>query len=287
MIKATTLSLALILLLTAAPTASAQTSPEEAAVNEAVYRQANRITLRQRLADARAAQDRHALASAAKLYDDAWELVLRIGSGVDAERDQTIAGLTAVRMELARAAQAHSDYKEARTQVDDVLRVDPTSAVAIEFKSSNEKLLAEQRGKIPSEEVRRADEHSPSGSFLPIGRYLGEIVSECIARSASVLAIAHEYVTIRQPDAWIDGHDRRVVPLPDFAEEDVSQHRSGESDTSRRRNFRKVVNHYNGAQGYRKVQRLTGRLIQLCQTQRRITRGEIDGVRKELIDPLK
>ena len=80
--------------------------------------------------------------------------MLRIGSGVDAERDQTIAGLTAVRMELARAAQAHSDYKEARTQVDDVLRVDPTSAVAIEFKSSNEKLLAEQRGKIPSEEVR-------------------------------------------------------------------------------------------------------------------------------------
>jgi general secretion pathway protein D len=128
--------------------------PEEAAVNEAVYRQANRITLRQRLADARAAQDRHALASAAKLYEDAWELVLRIGSGVDAERDQTIAGLTAVRMELARAAQARGDYKEARTQVGDVLRVDPTSAVAVEFKSKNEKLLAEQRGKIPSEEVR-------------------------------------------------------------------------------------------------------------------------------------
>jgi general secretion pathway protein D len=67
------------------------------------------------------------------LYDDAWELVLRFGSGVDAERDQTIAGLTAVRMELARAAQARGDYKEARTQVDDILRVDPTSAVAIEF----------------------------------------------------------------------------------------------------------------------------------------------------------
>src|SRR5208282_2274738 len=87
-------------------------------------------------------------------YDDAWELVLRIGSGVDAERDQTIAGLTAVRMELARAAQGHGDYKEARTQVDDVLRVDPTSAVAIQFKSGNEKLLAAQRGNIPSEEVR-------------------------------------------------------------------------------------------------------------------------------------
>src|ERR1039457_4204912 len=154
MIKAATLSLALILLLTAAAVAPALTPPEEAAVNEAVYRQANRITLRQKLAEARAAQDRRALASAAKMYDDAWELVLKIGSGVDAERDQTVAGLTAVRMELARATQGHGDYKEARTQVDDVLRVDPTSAVAIEFKNGNEKLLAEQRGRIPSEEVR-------------------------------------------------------------------------------------------------------------------------------------
>jgi type II secretory pathway component GspD/PulD (secretin)/tetratricopeptide (TPR) repeat protein len=57
-------------------------------------------------------------------------------------------------MDLARAAQGHGDYKEARTQVDDVLRVDPTSAVAIEFKTGNTKLLAEQRGSIPSEEVR-------------------------------------------------------------------------------------------------------------------------------------
>ena len=76
------------------------------------------------------------------------------GPGVDAERDQTVAGLAAVRLELARAAQRHGDYKEARTQVDDVLRVDPTNAAAIEFKSGNEKLLAEQRGKIPSEDVR-------------------------------------------------------------------------------------------------------------------------------------
>jgi predicted Ser/Thr protein kinase len=121
-----------------APTVSGQTSPEEATVNEAVYRQANLITLRQRLTDARTAQERRAFASAAKLYDDAWELVLRIGSGVDAERDQTITGLTAVRMELARASQSQRDYKEAQTQVDDVLRVDPTSGMAIEFKSNNE-----------------------------------------------------------------------------------------------------------------------------------------------------
>ena len=62
--------------------------------------------------------------------------------------------MAAVRLELAGAAQHKGDYKEARTQVDDVLRVDPTNAAAIEFKSGNEKLLAEQRGRIPSEEVR-------------------------------------------------------------------------------------------------------------------------------------
>ncbi|MCX6930262.1 MAG: M56 family metallopeptidase, partial [Verrucomicrobia bacterium] len=94
-----------------------QAQPHDAAVKEAVYRQANLIGLRQRLADARAAEDRYALASAAKLYDDAWEYAQKIGSGVDTERDQTIAGLAAVRLELARAAQHRGDYKEARMQV--------------------------------------------------------------------------------------------------------------------------------------------------------------------------
>src|ERR1017187_9847451 len=146
MMKAATLPLALTLLLAAASASNAQIQPQETAVNEAVYRQANRITLRQKLADARAAQDRHALPSAAKLYDEAWELVLKIGSGVDAERDQTASGLAAVRLELARAAQRRGDYKEARIQIDDVLHVDPTNAAAIEFKAGNEKLLADQAG---------------------------------------------------------------------------------------------------------------------------------------------
>ena len=152
--KAATLLLALTLLLTATPALSAQSSPQETAANEALYRQANHIELRQKLVDARAAQDRRAPDKAAKLYDDAWDLVGRIGSGVDAEREQTITGLAAVRLELARAAQQKGDYKEARTQVDDVLRVEPTNAAAIGFKSGNEKLLAEQRGTIPSEAVR-------------------------------------------------------------------------------------------------------------------------------------
>ncbi|HOX58354.1 MAG TPA: hypothetical protein P5205_14890 [Candidatus Paceibacterota bacterium] len=152
--KAASLTIAFTLLLAGAPVICAQSSSQEAAINEAVYRQANTITLRQKLAEARAAQDRRALPTAGKLYDDAWDLVQRIGSGVEAERQQTIAGLAAVRLELAQQAQQRGDYTEARTQVNDVLRVDPTHAAAVEFKRGNEKLLAEQRGKIPSEEVR-------------------------------------------------------------------------------------------------------------------------------------
>ncbi len=153
MMKAATFPIALVILLGAAPVRSAEPPPTQTAVDEAVYRQANRILLRQKLVDARAAQERRALATAAKLYDEAWDLVQQIGSGVDAEREQTVAGLATVRLELAREAQRHGDYSEARKQVADVLRVDPTNAAAIEFNRGNEKLLAEQRGTIPSPEV--------------------------------------------------------------------------------------------------------------------------------------
>ena len=51
------------------PAAFAQDQGVNIAVDEAIYRQANRITLRQKLQDARAAQARHDLEAAAKLYD--------------------------------------------------------------------------------------------------------------------------------------------------------------------------------------------------------------------------
>ena len=180
MTKAAIFPLTLILLLGGAAVSNAQMPPQDTAVNEAVYRQANRITLREKLTEARAAQDRRALATAAKLYDDSWELVQQIGSGVEAERDQTAAGLAAVRLELAQTAQKRGDYREARTQVDDVLRVDPTNAAAIEFKRGNEKLLAEQRGTIPSEETRSqvpaiVDEKIKASTLVHDGKLLFEM----------------------------------------------------------------------------------------------------------------
>jgi general secretion pathway protein D len=153
MSKAVISSLCFLLLAAAPFRASAQINPTDAAVQEAVRRQADRITLRQRLEDASAAAARGDLVTSGKLYDSAWDLVTGIGTGIDAEREQTIAGLTQVRMELAKQAQHRGDYDEAQNEVNDVLRVNPHNAEAIAFSDNNKKLIEAQRGHRPSTEV--------------------------------------------------------------------------------------------------------------------------------------
>ena len=149
-------------------------------MNEAIYRQANRINLRNKLVDARSAQDRGELAAAAKLYDEAWELVQRIGAGVDAEAAQVKEGLAQTRMELAQRAQNRGELREAKAQVSDVLRVDPANAAAQEFNRNNEKLLTERRGKMPSEEVVNRvpailEEKVKTGTLVQDGKLLFEL----------------------------------------------------------------------------------------------------------------
>src|SRR5215475_11811660 len=152
--KAATLPLAVTLLLADATFALAQAPAQDAAVNEAVIRQADHIALRQKLVDARAAQEQGDLVRAAKLYDDAWELVQRVGSNVEAEAAVTRSGLATVRLELAHADQRRGDYRDAKIQIDDVLRVDPSNTEALDLRRANEKLLAEQAGKIPDAETQ-------------------------------------------------------------------------------------------------------------------------------------
>ncbi|MEI8043139.1 MAG: hypothetical protein WCL11_17140, partial [Verrucomicrobiota bacterium] len=171
-----------MLLLAAAPVsrAQAQATAEETAVNEAIYCQANRVILIQKLAEARSAQSRNAPASAAKLYDEAWDLAQKIGSGVDAEREQTVAGLAAVRLDLARAAQGQNQLEEADIQIKDVLRVDPANAAALDFKRGNEQLMAQQRGTIPSPEVKAqvpaaAEENIRARTLVQDGKLLYEL----------------------------------------------------------------------------------------------------------------
>src|SRR6266403_290711 len=153
MINAATRHLGLLLLLATSGISSAQVPPGQTAVDEVIRRQAAHITLRERLDAAQAAVDRHDLATAATLYDDAWALIQSIGPGVPEEREQTRAGLAMVRLELATAAQRRNDLLAAKKNIDDLLRVDPTNAAALDLRDLNNKMLHEQAGKRPSAAV--------------------------------------------------------------------------------------------------------------------------------------
>jgi len=152
MTKAVSLSLSLIFLIATAPALPAQQmSPATEAANEAVLRQANTILLRQKIEDARNAQAHGDIMAAAKLYEDAYQLVQQIGSGIDAETAQTISGLDATHLELARRAQRAGNYSEADDQVTRVLRVDPRNAEALAFKKQNDDLIASMKGRVPDQ----------------------------------------------------------------------------------------------------------------------------------------
>ena len=82
MIKAAhTLFCSLFLFATAAAL-PAQPVATDDAVREAVRREANKIVLRQKLADAQSAQAKNDLPSATKLYEVCWTLIQSIGAGV-------------------------------------------------------------------------------------------------------------------------------------------------------------------------------------------------------------
>jgi tetratricopeptide (TPR) repeat protein len=180
MTKAAPLSLGFILLLAAAAMLPAQTSPTDAAVNEAVLRQANTIILRQKLLDAKNAAARGDLPGAAKLYEDANTLVEQIGSGIPEEKAQTISGLASTRLALARQAQSQGDLHEAATQVSRVLKVDPQNAAALAFKKNNDRLLASMRGKMPDEATLQqtqylANDKTEAGTLVRDGKLLYEM----------------------------------------------------------------------------------------------------------------
>src|SRR5450432_3088623 len=109
MTKAVSLSLGLIFMLASAATLPAQGNATADAVSQAVMRQANTIALRQKLVEAGSAAVRGDLPLAAKDYEEAYALVQQIGSGIDAEKAQTISGLAATRLQIARQDQGNQD----------------------------------------------------------------------------------------------------------------------------------------------------------------------------------
>ena len=147
MTKAALLILGLATLL-ALPAALAQDS-SATAVNEAVLRQANQILLRNKLADAKVAAQRGDIPTAARLYQESVALARDIGSGVDAEAARAMAGMVGTRLALARDAQSRGDFRDAATQVNQVLKADPKNSEAISFKQGNERLAASYKGQMP------------------------------------------------------------------------------------------------------------------------------------------
>jgi type II secretory pathway component GspD/PulD (secretin)/tetratricopeptide (TPR) repeat protein len=150
MTKAAFLSLGLIMLTETASVAWAQSAPTDAAINEAIRRQADTLSLRQKLSAAQGAESRKDLPGAAKLYEDAYKLVEGIGDTASPEAAATIAGLASVKLELARAAQKQGDLYEAKTHATRVLKVDPKNEAGLAFMEQNERMLAEQKGHVPT-----------------------------------------------------------------------------------------------------------------------------------------
>ena len=133
--------LSLLLLAVSVTSSVAQPAPADSATDEAVRRQAALITARKTLAEAKAAQDKIDLVAASKLYEEAYKLVQSVGVGVDAEAQQTIAGLATVRLALAKQAQHRGRFEEADLHVKRVLTVDPRNEAALKFKKENDKAI--------------------------------------------------------------------------------------------------------------------------------------------------
>lgn len=152
MIKAVSTTLGLALFCVAA-SVQAQQTVSQTAEEESVRRQEGVILLRKTLADAAAAETRKDLAGAAKLYEEAYSLVQRVGVGIEQERKQTLTGFTKVRLALSNDARQRGDLNEARVQAERVLKVDPTNSQAQYLKKELDKAIEAKRGKVPDAET--------------------------------------------------------------------------------------------------------------------------------------
>jgi type II secretory pathway component GspD/PulD (secretin)/tetratricopeptide (TPR) repeat protein len=153
MTKTFSFSLAIALIAASATLTHAQVTPTDAAVTEAVRRQANTKLLREKLVAAQNAEKRKELPQAAKLYEECLALAQGVGQGVDAEMKATMTGMANVRLTLAAAAQKRGDFRAADAEVSRVLKVDPKNTQAQGFKKANDKLIAENRVFMPSNEM--------------------------------------------------------------------------------------------------------------------------------------
>jgi tetratricopeptide (TPR) repeat protein len=144
-------SVCFAVILTCSNPAQAQKSNIELATEEGARRQARKIELDRKLADANAAEKKGAFVEAAQLYTDCLNLVKQIGTGVDAQHQQALAGFIATRVQLAEQAQRRGDLAAADDQYAAILREDPKNDQVIQLREANRAVRAAEAGRTPSD----------------------------------------------------------------------------------------------------------------------------------------
>ena len=144
-----------LLSMAAGASVTAQTiSPAQTAQEEAVRRQDATIQMRQKLEQAQAAQKGGDLMAAARLYEEAYTLVQKIGGvGVEKESQKIIAGLGDVRLKLAQQAEKRNDLPDAKSHVNRLLMVDPKNPAALKYQKELDKKITETEGLTPTPET--------------------------------------------------------------------------------------------------------------------------------------
>lgn len=144
-------SLCLLLLLAGPASIHAQKSDIDLATEEGARRQALKIELDRKLADAQAAERKGAFLEAAQLYTDCLELSKKIASGVDTQHKQSLDGFVSMRLQLAEQAERAGDRTGADNQYARILKEDPKNDRVQQLSKANKEALAAEAGMRPSE----------------------------------------------------------------------------------------------------------------------------------------
>src|SRR4051812_24081628 len=149
MIKAAVASASLVIF--GASAALAQTPVDiQPAIEESIRRDAWKVELQKKLADAQIAQKKGDNFEAAKLYTDCVGLLKNIGpSGVMIEQKAVVAGVVSVRLQLAEQAQRASDFAGADNHALAILLADPKNEAAINFRRENALMKQRLNGMMP------------------------------------------------------------------------------------------------------------------------------------------
>ncbi len=139
----------------AAVSAATGQSVQTLVQDEIVRREEALIVLRMKLEQAESLKNKGELVKASLMYEEAVRQLEIVGEipEVENERDRVLKGMSIVRLRLASLEQRSGRLVEANREVSRVLKLNPKDEAALQFKKINDKLLDENRGKIPSKET--------------------------------------------------------------------------------------------------------------------------------------